>query len=421
MASGTNHLTDTKIKNAPAGEYYDGQGLMLRVSPKKKKVWVYRYDEKEGDKRKRQKLTLGVYDDMSLAEAREHRSTCASILARGGNPKTDWQRIKDETKVSSEEVTPLTFGQFVTDQLPRVTAEFENPKHRQQWYSTFRTYCSEKPIWTKPLTDIDQNDVGDCIKPIWRSKRETASRLRGRIQTMIAIAKALGYFKGDNPAAWELQRYIVPELTKSERKEKNHAAMDYERIPEFWANLSAREVGPARDCLMMVILTALRPSEVREGKWDEIDLENREWNIPAARMKLRKAHTIPITSNMLEILLRQPSREGYIFRNPVKQNVLSNMGMLSLIRRMGSQAINNNGEKITVHGARSTFTDWLGDCTSFDENLAEHQQARAVVGAKGHYRRRTSLEKRREVMQVYSDYVSGKLEMKALPSNVISM
>jgi integrase len=413
-----NYVTVKELKSFEPGEHFLGNGLAMRVSPKGKRVWFFRFTW-EG---KRQKLTLGAFPELSLADAGELARKCSNWLAGGLHPKHELnaERLEDSATAVAES-TALTFGEFVTEQLPIVTEEFDNEKHRQQWFSTFRTYCSDKPIWTMPLEDVDQNHVAECIRPIWREKHETANRLRGRIKTMFDIAKAEKHYHHDNPASPELQKFILPRLTKAEREGGHHTALEYQSLPRFWADLMAREDGPARDCLAMCILTALRTSEIREGQWHEIDLEKREWSIPGPRMKTRVPHVIPITDEMEQILMRQPTREGYIFRNPMKGNCLSNMAMLSLLKRMGEKAFNKDGDKITVHGFRSTFTDWLGDCTQYDELLAEYQVAHKIPGSKRHYRRSTALNKRHEVMAAYSDYATGKVQMERLPTNVFAL
>ena len=316
-----------------------------------------------------------------------------------------------------------TFGEFVESMLPTVTAKFENPKHRQQWANTFFTYAKPKAIWGVPISMVTTQHVSDVLVPIWREKRETASRLRGRIENMIDRAAAVGKFDPDkrNPASWGIQKHIVPELTAAERKPNHRTAMDYERMPEFWQSLSTRH-GAAADCMRLVILSGLRTSEVKGATWSEFDLKKRIWYVPGERMKMRVPHEAPITTQMLELLMSLPGkREGLVFRNPEKGNELSENAMLALIKRMRADALNSKGERVTVHGFRSTFRDWLGDCTDFDESLGEDQLAHAKGKVERAYRRGTAVERRREVMQAYADFVSGKAPMTRLTPSVVNL
>ena len=169
----------------------------------------------------------------------------------------------------------------------------------------------------------------------------------------------------------------------------------------------------------MVILTALRTTECRGAKWTEFDFDRMVWTVPAERMKMKKEHQVPITTAMMDLINSlEGRRTGLMFKNPTKQNMLSENGMLALVNRMKDLALNKDGIKITPHGFRATFRNWVGDMTLFDERLAEHQLAHAIKGTEGHYRTRTALLKRSEMMEQWGQFVRGDIEMEALPSNV---
>ncbi len=407
-----NLLSDRKIMAGKESKTLkDGEGLELDISAKGKRSWFVRYSF--GSKRARKKI--GVYPSMSKEEARETRDQYMKWIAAGIDPET---RTANVVNINAAKSGVLTFGEFVDSEVPKMTTKLTNAKHRAQWLSTLHTYCKPNPIWSKPLADVDQEDVAECIAPLWRQKNETMGRVRGRIEKVMDRAKAQRKFKGDNPASWSLMQHFVEELTPEEKQPRHHPAMDYDRMPEFWGKLSER-TGAAADCLRMVILTCLRSSEAKGADWSEFDFENMVWNVPGPRMKLNKPHEVPITPAMMSILESIPGeRTGFVFRNPVKGNVLSENAMLSLIKRMRSDAINSKGERITVHGFRSSFTDWLGDCTEYDELLGEAQLAHAKGKVTRAYRRGSAVERRRELMTVYGDYVTGLREMSALPSNV---
>ncbi|MEP1143481.1 MAG: integrase arm-type DNA-binding domain-containing protein [Henriciella sp.] len=408
----TNLLSDRKIMSGANGtKLQDGRGLELDVSKTGKRSWFLRYSF--GPKRARKKI--GVYPALSKEEARETRDQYMKWIAAGIDPET---RTATVVNINAAKSSVLTFGEFVDSEVPKMTTKLTSPKHRAQWLSTLHTYCKPNPIWSMPLADVDQDAVAECIAPLWRTKNETMSRLRGRIKKVMDRAKAQRKFKGDNPASWELMQHFVEELTPQEKAPRHHPAIEYKNAPAFWQKLSERD-GPAADCLRIVMLTCLRTSEAKGADWSEFDFENMIWTVPGPRMKLKKDHAVPITEAMFEVLDSIPgSRTGFVFKNPVKGNILSENAMLALIRRMRGDAINEAGDRITTHGMRSTFTDWLGDCTEYDELLAEAQLDHAKGKVTRAYRRESAVERRREMMEAYGQYITGKCEMSALPSNV---
>jgi integrase len=364
---------------------------------------------------KRVRKKIGIYPSMSKEEARETRDQYVKWIATGIDPQS---RTANVVKINSAKTGVLTFGEFVGSEVPKMTTKLSSAKHRAQWLSTLHTYCKPNPIWNMPLAEVDEEAVAECIAPLWREKNETMSRLRGRIQKVMGRAKARKKFKGDNPASWEAMQHFVEELTPEEKQPRHHPAMDYDRVPEFWGKLSER-TGPAADCLRTVVLTCLRTSEAKGADWSEFDFERMVWTVPGERMKMSKPHEVPITPAMMAVLESIPGdRTGFVFRNPVKGNVLSENAMLALIKRMRDEAINSKGERITTHGFRSSFTDWLGDCTEYDELLGEAQLAHAKGKVTRAYRRESAVERRREMMTVYADYVTGNREMSAQTSNV---
>ena len=415
MSKGINLLSVRKIDSAKSGDLLDGGGLILRTRPNGKKVWVMRFSF--GGKRPEPKL--GDYPSLTLAQARTKRDEANGWLAQGLDPRIQW---KNAVQVMNEEVAPITFGEFVQDHLPRIVSGFKNPKHRQQWENTMIAYVKPHPIWTMPIADVTYQDVNRCIAKDWRSKNVTMKRVRMRIERFMGIAISLGEFEGVNPALWDVQKHLVDEPAPHEREVRHHPAMEYENAPAFWKALSDRQAGPANSCLKLAMLTAVRSSEASNAKWEEIDLERRLWLVPGPRMKAGFEHPVPLSTAAIELLMAQPGdRTGFVFRNPVKGNALSNNAMLALLRRMGADAVNGKGERITTHGWRSTLKDWVSDCTDFDPALAEVQLAHKGDALHQAYRRRTAVVKRAEMMQTYAEFLTGKRVMHALPTNVIAM
>ena len=418
MANSINNLSDRFIKSAPPGDHADGGGLIMRVSGKGKRVWFFR-GRLQG---RRFYIRLGVYNSDSSKgitrdEARAKRDEANKWIDEGLDPKIMWQRRADELN-KVEEVKEVTFGELAEEYLPEFTADLTNAKSRQQWHSTFNTYLKPKPIWRKPISQVTNKDVTDALKPHWKAKRETMSRLRGRIERLMNTAIGLDLYHKTNPAVWAIQKNLVGDVSK---RVKHHTSLEHESIPDFWHSLDVRD-GISAACLRLLILTALRTTECRGAYWSEFDFDRMVWTVPANRMKMRRTHEVPITTAMMSVLNTLPGeRDGLVFRNPTYGGRLSENGMLSLLKDMGSDAHNTNGEKITPHGFRSSFRNWIGDMTTYDERLAEHQLAHAVRGTEGHYRTRTALLKRSEMMEQWGQYVTGKIQMQSLPSNIIVM
>lgn len=415
-------LSDTKIRNSKPGDVLlDGSGLILEVGQKGKRTWYMRGRFNKTRFRKK----VGVYSKteieggLTLAEARLVRTKMLNWAENGVDPIVELER--ERNPIECDEPAEKTFGELAEEYLPEYTAKLTNPKSRQQWFNTFATYVQPMPIWDKPISEVRNVDVTEVLKAHWKDKRETMSRLRGRIERVMNTAIGLEIYHRANPAAWAVQKDLIGDVAKPDRDGKNHTSLEHEALPAFWQNLSYRD-GPAADCLRMVILTALRTTECRGAQWSEFDFDRMVWVVPAVRMKMKRVHEVPITSAMMELLESLPgNRKGLLFKNPTKQNRLSENAMLSLLTRMRTAAHNKEGQKVTTHGFRATFRNWVGDMTLFDERLAEHQLAHAIKGTEGHYRTRTALLKRSEMMEQWGHYATGQLEMAALPSNVVAL
>jgi integrase len=239
-----------------------------------------------------------------------------------------------------------------------------------------------------------------CLEPIWQEKPETASRLRGRVESVLDWATVRGFRQGDNPARWRGHlAKLLPARTKV-RKVKHHAALPYKEAPEFMAELRAEEDISAR-ALEFTILTVARTGEVIGARWSdgEYDLDQRVWNVPAERMKAGVAHTVPLSDRAVELLKALPRIKGndYVFPGAHHAKPLSNMAMLEKIRGLRPG--------LTVHGFRSTFRDWAGDRTNYPRDVIEAALAHTIKNdAEAAYRRGTAVEKRRRLMQDWAKY-----------------
>jgi len=291
-------------------------------------------------------------------------------------------------------------------------AAWRNEKHKAQWKMTLgNAYCAA--ILDKKVDEIGTAEVIKVLKPVWQAKAETASRLRGRIERVLAFAEAQGWRQeGKNPAQWKNGLdAILPQRRKLSRG--HHRAMIYAELPAFIQRLKG-SVGIAPRVLEFLILTGARSSEAVNAQWGEIDFERRIWTVPAARMKAGKEHSVPLSMRAIEILRQmelQREEEGkFIFTGQRRGKLASEQkldkpisagAIEMLLRRMKVKG------EATIHGFRSSFRDWAGDETSFPREVAEAALAHVVGGVEGAYRRGTALEKRRKLMEAWATFLAG--------------
>lgn len=386
MPATINRLSAKHVKDASAPcRLADGGGLYLQVGPSGSKSWLFIYRWAG----KRPEIGLGPYPQVSLADARRRAEEARGLLAE--KPKRDPRAAWAAAGAASR----MTFGDFVDQWLPAVVDDFRNEKHRQQWENTLKTYAAGlRPLW---LDEIDTEAVLAALQPIWATKRETAQRVRGRIERILDAARAKGLRSGENPARW---RGHLSALLPAQRPTVQHfAAMPYEDVPAFMAQLTERQATTAL-CLRFIILTACRSSEARGARWDEIDLTTKVWTIPAERMKAGRLHRVPLSAEAIAILkpLHEARRGDLVFPGQTSKKQLSETAFRALFERCGV-------EGVTVHGFRSAFRDWCGEATSFPREIAEQALAHIVGSAvEQAYRRGDALEKRRKLMEAWSSY-----------------
>jgi integrase len=357
------HVFVQKVKEP--GRYADGGGLYLQVTPGAEasyvtKSWLFQYTLNGRERR----MGLGslTLHGIELPKAREKAAECRKQIADGIDPiaardvRVAQQRLED--------AKAITFDQCSDLYISAHKAGWRNAKHAQQWKNTLTTYAS--PVFgSLPVASIDLHLVLKVLEPIWNTKNETASRVRGRIESILDWAKTRGYRQGENPARWKGNLDTQLAARGKVHKVKHHAALPYAELPAFILELRTRPEISAR-ALELVILSGGRSNEIIGAQWTEFDFKSRTWSIPANRMKGEREHVVPLTDAALGVLEQaiEFHRSNYVFpgeRGPY----ISNMAMLMLLRRMGY------GGKITVHGFRSTFRDWVGNCTDFAGEVAE--------------------------------------------------
>jgi integrase len=388
MARPLHKLSDATCRASKPGLHSDGGGLYLNVKDSGAKSWVFVWKKTQVGTRnpKRYEMGLGPYPAIRLSNARERAAACRETVAEGRNPIDE--RKRDHSP---------TFGECVKLFLESMEDQWRNEKHRAQWHMTLETYCVA--LANESVSAITTEHVLACLSPIWKTKAETAARLRGRIERVLDYARARGWRAGENPARWRGHlKSILPARQKLARG--HHAAMPYQRVPTFVASLPDRQAVASR-ALEFLILTASRSGEVLGAQWGEIDLDESLWTIPAARMKAGKEHRVPLPTKAVAIL--RPLHEGRIsdfaFPGQKAGRPLSNMALVMLMRRMGV-------DQYTVHGFRSSFRDWAGDATQFPRELAEQALAHRVGNeTERAYRRSDALDRRRQLMEAWSDFV----------------
>ena len=392
-----NALTALAVKNAGPGRHADGGGLHLLVKDSGSRSWVFRFmlNGKSRD------LGLGPagVGGLSLSQARDRATELRLKVKAGIDPLAERVVAQAEAKAAAQaaKVTSVTFKQMAETHIKANRDSWRNAKHQQQWENTLATYAYPV-IGNLPVAEVDTTHVLQILEPIWKEKTETASRLRGRIETVLDSAKARGYRQGENPARWRGHlAQILPARTKLSRG--HHKAMAYEAIPDFVKRLREREAITAL-ALEFVILTASRTSEAIEATWDEIDLEKAIWTIPAARMKAGKEHRVPLSPRAAAIL--EGTRQlgsTYLFPG-TRSDSLSSMAMAMLLRRMKVD--------VTVHGFRSSFRDWAAECTGYTHEVAEMALAHTISNAvERAYRRGDLFDKRRQLMADWAAYCEG--------------
>ena len=279
-------------------------------------------------------------------------------------------------------------------------AGWKNAKHRQQWETTLRAYVYSK-IGVRPIKTVDVGMVMKVLDPIWRTKPETASRVRGRIEAILGWAAVRGYRSGDNPARWK--GHLENPLPKkgNVRRIEHHAALPYTEIADFMSVLRERAIISAR-ALEFLILTAARSGEVLDAHWSEIDLEARLWTVPAARMKARHEHRVPLSEAAVSILSALPRTDDQdVIFSARGGRPLGDTTLLALLKRMGHGGL-------TVHGFRSAFSDWCAEKTRFPSEARELALAHAVGNrVEAAYRRGDMFEVRRQLMEAWAQYCAA--------------
>lgn len=402
-------LTAVGCKTAGPGIHADfgsRNGLRLIVSPAGSRWWEQRLSIRG----KRCDLGLGRLEDVGLAAARDKAHENRRIARAGGDPRTP--------AVEAEPAVAMTFGAAMEAFLKTKLSEFDNPKHAKQWRATLDSYAV--PILGKmPVADIQMRDVEKVLKPIWESKTETATRLRGRIEAVLSWATVHGHRTGDNPARWAGNLAATMAKPSKVATTGNWPAVSLDDAAAWYADLKTREGMGAR-ALQFLTLCASRSGEVRGATWAEIDMEAGLWTIPAHRMKMDREHRVPLSPAALALLNRAKaeslSNSIYVFP-AVRDGMMSDMTLSAVMRRQQEAAVAAGGKgwldsrskrPAVPHGLRSTFRDWAADRTDYPGDLAEVALAHRINSAvEAAYRRGDMLHKRRAMMTDWAAFLKA--------------
>lgn len=376
------------------GRHAVGHGCYLQIAGENGRSWVFRY-QKGG---KARHIGLGPTTEVTLAQARNKAIDLRRMLRDEGiDPLENRAAIRARAALDASLAAAkgVTFKECAERYIASHEAAWRNPVHRKQWRSTLATYVY--PIFgTVPIGAIDTALVTKALEAIWATKPETAGRVRGRIESILDWAKAREYRKGENPARW---RGHLDKLLPNRRKVRrvvHHAALPYAELPAFMVELRKREALAAR-ALEFAILTAGRTGEVLGARWSEI--QDKVWIIPPERMKAAQEHRVPLSERALELLRDLPRENEFLF--PSGGNPLSNMAMLSVLRRM------ERGD-LTAHGFRSTFRDWVAERTNYQREVAEAALAHTIENrVEAAYRRGDLFEKRARLMGEWATFCNS--------------
>jgi integrase len=390
-------LTAKKVERTKApGRYRCGlvKGLYLQVSDSLAKSYVQRY-ELHG---KEHWMGLGSAADFTLKEIRERARAARQLLADGIDPIA--QKRADRAAAKHTAARKLPFREAAQRYFDQNEKGWRSASHRGQFLSSLAAYAYPQ-LGSMDVAEIDTAAVLRVIEPIWTTKTKTADRVRNRIEAVLDWCVVRGHrLPGTNPAVWKGHLDQVLPSVRKVAPVAHHPAMDYRQVPQFIAKLSQLG-GVASKALQFVILTAGRAGEVVNARWDEIDLEDGTWSIPSERMKGNREHRVPLSTAALDLFRELPRERGnpYVFIGGRSGAALSKMAMTDVMTRLGQQGV------VTIHGFRSSFSNWAHEQTAHASHTIEISLAHRVgTETERAYRRTDMFAKRRQLMEQWSRF-----------------
>jgi integrase len=392
-------LAVSKLRRTGLHAVGGAAGLGLKVMPSGSRAWVLRTVVAG----KRREYGLGGFPTVTLASARERAKAMLDQLFEGIDPAETKKQVK--SALAAQRARAVNFKTLAEQYIAQHEASWKNAKHAAQWTATLETYAF--PVCGSMVAaDIDTATVLRILEPIWVEKTETASRLRGRVEAVLDYAIAKGLRQGPNPARWKGNLALTLPAKRKISPVEHHPAVPVKDVPKFYKLLHQRE-GTAARALEFLVLTAARSGEVRGAQWSEIDLVKKIWTVPAERMKAKREHRVPLSTQAIDMLKSLPSKKtgGLVFPGNKPKAKLSDMSLTVVMRRMEIDAV--------PHGLRSSFRDWVGEETAHPREVAEMALAHTVGNTvEAAYRRGDLFEKRRLMMQDWATYLTKERPAK---------
>ena len=413
-------LSAAFVRTAGPGRHCDGDGLYLLVKKTGGRFWIFRYKVNGGKLREAGLGRAGESRNcVRLAEAREKAAALFRQVKAGIDPLAARDAALTASKAAQQDasIKGITFADAARRYIDAHAPSWRNTKHASQWATTMATFAN--PVFGDiPVSEIGTAHVLAAVEPIWATKSETASRVRGRIESILDYAKARGWRSGENPAAWKGHLSLTLPTRSKMAKVKHHAALPWMETGNFMMELQVQNGIGAR-ALRFAILTAARSGEVRGARWHEINLVGATWTIPAERMKAGREHRVPLSEQALAVLAEVAAARtsddpaALVFPGQSGGRPLSDMSLTAVLRRM------DRGD-LTAHGFRSTFKDWAAESTAYPAELSEMALAH-TIGSKveAAYRRGDLFEKRRRLMVDWGQFCSTPTTIAA--ANIVTL
>jgi integrase len=395
-------LTAIGVKTAKPGRYGDGAGLYLLVRSPERRFWIFRYTM-GGRTREAGLGPAAGPDSVSLADAREKAAALRRQVKSGIDPLEARQEktARAAADLQDAKAKGATFRKAAELYVATHQPDWRSDMHRKQWVQSLRDYCFPR-LGNLPVQAIEKPHVLAVLQPLWREKPETASRVRGRIERILDFAEASGWRSGDNPARWRRLAVLLGGRRKA-MDVTHHAAMPWQQVPAFIAELRARS-GVPELALEFLVLTAARTGEVLGAQWREIDLQATTWTVPGSRMKGGRDHRVPLSAAAVTVLRQVAELKIGDFVFPGRSGGLSRTALSYVMKRMG------RGREETVHGFRSAFRDWAAEATAYSREVIEMALAHAVgTAVERAYQRSDLIERRRQLADAWADFLARPL------------
>ncbi|WP_408872394.1 tyrosine-type recombinase/integrase [Gluconobacter roseus] len=397
----SNRLTARTVASLKDGVYGDGSNLWLTIKGNVR-AWSVRF--KSPITGKSREMGLGPVRDVGLAEARRLATEARHMIADGLDPIEE----RKAEKAARKRKSGLTFEDVARRYIQEQTPAWKDQRSAPVWTSSLEIHVF--PTFGKKLVSaVDTDDVLKILRPIWTEKTETAGRVRGRIERILDYAKTHGWRESENPARWRGHLSNILPAPSKVAKVEHHAAVNRKDIARVMAALAASN-GLAAQAVRFLCLTAARSGEVRFATWDEVDLEQKIWTVPAERMKAKREHRVPLSDSALEILqsvlpLRNSRQGDFIFPGQRRGKPLTDVALSKALHTAAGT------KEVTVHGLRSTFRDWAAEETDFPREVAEMALAHAIGDkVEAAYRRGDLFNKRQQLSEDWENFIIPNYE-----------